>query len=461
MFSLVLSGPLSILMLRWYRKFIDMPNRLPEWNRYVDKFWVLFGVFFAIEALFSLRDELLGSAFVLVVLGFVVVTLRELQPYQPARLLLLGVFPVIGYSVLALLLAILNLKLSKNVDGILDATGLFVTLWLGTFVFLANRQKKSDEELLQKRQEEIAHTRKIETQNTELERLVYERTAELRGQKEALQQTLENLRAAQNQLIQSEKMASLGELTAGIAHEIQNPLNFVNNFSEVSVELIDELKEELEKPDIDAQYILTLADELSLSQQKIHHHGKRASAIVKSMLQHSRATGDERVPIDVNALCDEYMRLAYHGLRAKDNSFNCELITEFDPKVDKIIGVGQDIGRVLLNLFNNAFYSVSEKKKQQSGEYNPQVSVVTRALGDMVEIQIRDNGLGIKQEMLDKIYQPFFTTKPTGEGTGLGLSLSYDIITKGHGGSLEVSTQENEFAEFTITLPASVGLPVS
>jgi signal transduction histidine kinase len=246
-------------------------------------------------------------------------------------------------------------------------------------------------------------------------------------------------------------MASLGELTAGIAHEIQNPLNFVNNFSEVSDELIDELNTELNKGDI--RESKTLAAEIKQNLQKITHHGKRADAIVKGMLQHSRSSSGPAELTDINALCDEYLRLSYHGLRAKDNSFNVRLNTDFDSSVEKIKLVSHDIGRVLLNLYNNAFYAVNEKKHSHATGYEPMISVQTRKSAGSVEIKISDNGNGIPMGILEKIFQPFFTTKPTGKGTGLGLSLAYDIITKGHGGELKVHSMEGQGTEFTIRLP--------
>ncbi|HEU4861685.1 MAG TPA: ATP-binding protein [Chitinophagaceae bacterium] len=265
-----------------------------------------------------------------------------------------------------------------------------------------------------------------------------------------LTQTLNELKATQAQLIQSEKMASLGELTAGIAHEIQNPLNFVNNFSEVSSELIDEMKEQLEKGnEEDAKAI---ADEIKMSLEKINFHGKRADGIVKSMLQHSRTSNNKKEPTDINALADEYLRLAYHGMRAKDKVFNAAIKTDFDESIGLIKIISQDIGRVILNLITNAFYAVMEKKKLDQ-RYEPTVIVSTKRVDNKIEIKVKDNGTGIPQKALDKIFQPFFTTKPTGQGTGLGLSLSYDIVTKGHGGELKVETTEGEYTEFSIILP--------
>ncbi|MEP7319380.1 MAG: tetratricopeptide repeat protein, partial [Panacibacter sp.] len=249
-----------------------------------------------------------------------------------------------------------------------------------------------------------------------------------------IQSTLTQLKSTQTQLIQSEKMASLGELTAGIAHEIQNPLNFVNNFSDISVELADELKEEIQNssiPQNEKESINEIISGLVKNQEMINHHGKRADSIVKAMLVHSRSSTGIKEPTDVNALADEYLRLSYHGLRAKDKSFNATMETDFDSSIGKIYIIPQDIGRVLMNLYNNAFYAVAERKKQEPEGYEPTVLISTKKVDGMVEIKVRDNGSGIPQHVLEKIFQPFFTTKPTGQGTGLGLSLSYDIITKG------------------------------
>jgi len=268
----------------------------------------------------------------------------------------------------------------------------------------------------------------------------------LQSQKEKIQNTLSDLKATQSQLIQSEKMASLGELTAGIAHEIQNPLNFVNNFSEVNEELLKELNAEADKGNLES--VKAIAKDITFNSEKINHHGRRADGIVKGMLQHSRSNSGQKEPTDINALADEYLRLAYHGLRAKDKSFNATTKTDFDSKIDKINIIPQDIGRVILNLINNAFYAVDEKKKQTGGGYEPTVSISTKKTNDKVEI----NGNGIPQRVLDKIFQPFFTTKPTGQGTGLGLSLSYDIV-KAHGGELKVETKEGEGSKFIIELP--------
>jgi histidine kinase len=285
-----------------------------------------------------------------------------------------------------------------------------------------------------------------------LEEKVLERTKEIEN-------AYSELKAAQNQLIQSEKMASLGELTAGIAHEIQNPLNFVNNFSEISRELLEEMKDELIKGN--SSEAISIAEDVKQNLEKINHHGKRADGIVKGMLQHSRSGSGIKEPTDINALCDEYLRLTYHGVLSKDNSINVKMETNFDPTLGMINVVPQDIGRVMLNLLTNAFYAVNEKLRHAASpvespaatpQYTPTVSVLTKKAGDKVEIRVKDNGNGIPPKVMDKIFQPFYTTKPTGVGTGLGLSLSYDIITKGHGGALKVMTKVGEFTEFVVIL---------
>ena len=294
----------------------------------------------------------------------------------------------------------------------------------------------------------------LSNQNLILEKQVNERTAELKT-------SLENLKSTQSQLIQSEKMASLGELTAGIAHEIQNPLNFVNNFSEVSNEMIKEILDNRNKT-LDARHKTQdrsatseedeMLNDIAQNLEKINHHGKRAGDIVKGMLQHSRVGSGKKEPTDINALCDEYLRLAYHGLRAKDKSFNAKFETDFDASLPKLNVVPQDIGRVILNLINNAFYAVNQQRTTNNQQLEPLVIVSTKNLHGQIEIRVQDNGNGIPEHIKEKIFQPFFTTKPTGQGTGLGLSLSYDIV-KAHGGELKVETKEGAGSEFVISLP--------
>ncbi len=278
----------------------------------------------------------------------------------------------------------------------------------------------------------------------------YEDFNKLEAAKLQVDKTLSELKQAQSQLVQSEKMASLGELTAGIAHEIQNPLNFVNNFSEVSNELLDEMMEEVAKGNFEE--VKGILKDVKQNLEKINHHGKRADGIVKGMLQHSRSSSGSKEPADINVLADEYLRLAYHGLRAKDKFFNVTMKTEYDEGIEKASVIAQDIGRVILNLITNAFYAVNEKKKLSTGDYEPIVFVSTKKTGDRIQLSVADNGNGIPQNIIDKIFQPFFTTKPTGQGTGLGLSLAYDIV-KAHGGELKVETREGEGSEFMIFLP--------
>jgi signal transduction histidine kinase len=305
--------------------------------------------------------------------------------------------------------------------------GLIILLTIAFILWRNNRQRQKAYRLLEKQKTEI------DFQRTKAE------------------QAIEELQSTQLQLIQREKMASLGELTAGIAHEIQNPLNFVNNFSEVNTELLQEMNEEIKKGNY--QEVKNISQGILENEQKIAMHGKRADSIVKGMLQHSRSSSSQKEPTNINALADEYLKLSYHGLRAKDNSFNAKLQTDFND-VDLINIIPQDIGRVLLNLFNNAFYAVAEKKKTHPENYEPLVSVSTKQNNNNLELIVSDNGSGIPQKLLDKIFQPFFTTKPAGEGTGLGLSLSYEII-KAHGGEIKVNTKTGEGSEFIIALPIS------
>ena len=291
-------------------------------------------------------------------------------------------------------------------------------------------------------------------------RLLTAQKLEIEKQRARVEESYQELKAAQKQLIQSEKMASLGELTAGIAHEIQNPLNFVNNFSEVNAELLAEMKQEIDRGNFDDA--ATIANDVIQNHHKINQHGKRADSIVKGMLQHTRASSGQKELTDINILVDEYLRLAYHGLRAKDKSFNAKFKSHLDHSIAKISMVPQDIGRVILNLINNAFYAVNEKAKacpppKGGEEYDPTVTVSTKGVGEKVLVSVADNGNGIPSKILDKIFQPFFTTKPTGQGTGLGLSLSYDII-KAHGGEIAVDTKEGEGTEFIIQLPITSGL---
>jgi len=386
------------------------------------------------------------------------------QNRSAAKSFIIAILPFVSILLSGVLLILLKSFWLDWEDTLFQCSWVWAILFLSWGLFKRYDQQKKEiaEKALQveriEREKEIERSQLIEQQKTELEKQVTERTAELK-------QSLEELKTTQAQLIQSEKMASLGELTAGIAHEIQNPLNFVNNFSEVSIELADELKDEITKINVnenEKENIEGILNDLVQNQEKINQHGKRADAIVKSMLQHSRVSTGQKELTDINALADEYLRLSYHGLRAKDKTFNATLQTDFDASLQKISIIPQDIGRVLLNLFNNAFYACTErsrsavtrKKNQTAESYEPTVSVCTKKVDGKIEIHVKDNGNGVPQKVLDKIFQPFFTTKPTGEGTGLGLSLSYDII-KAHGGDIKVISKEGEGAEFVIQLPVN------
>src|ERR1017187_1685064 len=365
--------------------------------------FLVFTVVYLLSFVFGFSDIIIISDFTIITLGFTFATLS---------------IPVATSIYLGLDFAFTNRSLKQKLSEVEDL---------------------SQKTIAQEQEKQYI----LSTQNETLEKQVNDRTA-------ALSQSLKELNDTQAQLIQSEKMASLGELTAGIAHEIQNPLNFVNNFSEVNKELLVELKDEIKKGNMNE--VDAIADDVISNEDKIIHHGKRADAIVKGMLQHSRSSTGKKEPTNINALADEYLRLSFHGLRAKDKEFNATMKTDFDEKIGTISIISQDIGRVLLNLYNNAFYAVTEKKKSAETGYEPTVSVSTKKINDKIEIRVKDNGNGIPQKVVDKIFQPFFTTKPTGVGTGLGLSLSYDIV-KAHGGEIRVETKESEGSEFIIQIP--------
>ncbi len=379
-----------------------------------------------------------------------VIMLYKVEIFKAARSIYTAILPYIIVSIISQVIKDGFPGFFNQWENLIQSLELFAILWgVGVWI-VTSRQRKELRRTKEKIQEQEEKNKLISEMKEQLEVQVAERTEEITKQKEALELALEDLKATQAQLVQSEKMASLGELTAGIAHEIQNPLNFVNNFSEVSNELLGEMKEELAKGN--QEQALEIANDISQNLEKIAHHGKRADAIVKGMLQHSRTSTGVTEPTDINDLCDEYFRLAFHGLRAKDKSFNASMKMDFDPALTadsegngKIKIIPQDIGRVVLNLLTNAFYEVHKKSKQISSivPYEPTVTVSTKKSDRQVEIMIADNGNGIPEEILSKIFQPFFTTKPTGEGTGLGLSLSYDIVTKGHGGKIDVITNHD------------------
>jgi two-component system NtrC family sensor kinase len=391
--------------------------------------------FACISTLDDAFQDLIGAA-LLLGMAFYGDKNEDLKPF---KMVFQATYPLIGVGLLTGLIKVFFDFLYETDNY----SQYFIWAVIAAFIWTLGRWATT------KKQEEALRI-SIE-RRAELESLVQERTTEIQQQKSELEEALKELKTTQAQLIQSEKMASLGELTAGIAHEIQNPLNFVNNFSDVSAELIDEMLEELEKGD--KEEAVAIASDIKENLEKIRHHGKRADGIVKGMLQHSRASSTTKELTDINKLADEYLRLAYHGLRAKDKSFNAELVTHFASGLPQAGMVPQDIGRVLLNLFNNAFYATQKRKVAEGDNFKPTVEVTTAQKGKMLEITVKDNGTGIPDDIKEKIMQPFFTTKPTGEGTGLGLSLSYDIVVKGHNGKIDVKSKEGEFTEFKISLP--------
>jgi two-component system NtrC family sensor kinase len=425
----------AFLLVKQVRKTAKPMPLYVKWGNLINVIsWILVVMFFVTKRyLHEGVGELSGA---LVLLG-VVYYLQNEPDFASLKPVINLHYPLIAVS---LIYGIAEL-VSK--DGDVQWEEYFQFAVLAAFVWIFGRAAT-----FKKQQKEVEL---INEKNSELETMVAQRTAEITRQKDELQQTVQELKAIQAQLVQQEKLASLGELTAGIAHEIQNPLNFVNNFSEVSMELIDEMNEELAKGD--TEEAVAIATDIKQNLEKIRHHGKRADGIVKGMLQHSRASTGQKELTDINNLADEYLRLAYHGLRAKDKMFNAELVSHLDSNLPRIQVIPQDVGRVLLNLFTNAFYATQQKQKIAGASYRPTVIVTTYAQNNEVVIKVRDNGAGIPEHIKDKIMQPFFTTKPTGEGTGLGLSLSYDIVVKGHGGKINVATAENEYTEFTIILP--------
>ena len=434
------------------RKTFQTAIQLPVWNR---RFLGILYTCIALQVVSYLVPQaksLITILSYLIVFGIIAIIYVE-KEFERARSTLLAVLPLILTSFLDGLIKLISLPFYKRWDDVLGIISSFAVLWMITILILNRRQRKALEKERLKTQEEERQNKIMATLKAGLEVQVAERTAALTLQKAALQHTLDELTSTQKQLIQSEKMASLGELTAGIAHEIQNPLNFVTNFSELNTELLAEMKEEIDKGNLEE--VKLIANDIIGNEEKINHHGKRADAIVKGMLQHSRSSSGTKEPTDINKLADEYLRLAYHGLRAKDKSFNATMKTDFDETIGNINITPQDIGRVILNLITNAFYAAPLPPEggfpNPDYKHSPTVWVNTKKVGDKVFISVKDNGPGIPQKILDKIFQPFFTTKPTGQGTGLGLSLAYDIV-KAHGGELKVKSIEGEGAEFIIQL---------
>ncbi len=452
------SNVAGIAYLLFVQSLMQTQERYPKWHSFLNGLIIaniIISVLFFITFNIAFTLSLITSGIVLITLiSLIVQCIKDKYPSATYFLIgylanLAGVFCIM--SVLAGILPKNDFTYTYSLPS-----GLTIEIILFSFALanVINTLRKDNEEKQKRNIEQLLENQQLQTKvNRELEQRVKERTAEL-------DLSLSRLKATQNQLLLKEKLASLGELTAGIAHEIQNPLNFVNNFSELSVELI----EEAPQPPIGANenWLPQEApiggwglffDDLKQNLQKINYHGKRASSIVKGMLEHSRTNTGERQLTDFNGLASEYLNMAYQGLKARNNAFNIEMINDFDPKLPKIEIVQQDIGRFLLNLYNNAFYATQEKSAQQGDGYQPKIWVSTRLVNTHAELRIRDNGTGISKEIINKIFQPFFTTKPTGIGTGLGLSISYDIITKGHNGELTVESTLGEYTEFVASIP--------
>ncbi len=456
---LILLGLIISLFLMTFLMFLNVAKNYPKWNKVllIVNTTLILIIGAVISTFFSILpfryvgvlDNIATGLVLFLTVSIIVIIIVDLfKKRRFARLLTIAIFP--------LLLILISLFLWKRPPPLL-ADFFFITIYWAVIVmswslfdrfkFVLNEnalQALEKERMAREKEEE--RNQLIAAQKDELEKQVEDRTAEL-------SRSIIELRQTQTQLIQSEKMASLGELTAGIAHEIQNPLNFVNNFSDVNTELIEELKSQKSKVknERDEELENEILNDIAENEQKINHHGKRADAIVKGMLQHSRASSGKKELTDINALANEYLRLAYQGLRAKDPSFNVTIQTDFDESIGMIAMVPQDIGRVLLNLYSNAFYAASLPSKGGYNKNNPTVWVKTKKEDNKVVVSVRDNGPGISKNIVAKIFQPFFTTKPTGQGTGLGLSLSYDII-KAHGGELKVETKEGEGSVFIIKL---------
>ncbi|MFT5570085.1 MAG: signal transduction histidine kinase [Cyclobacteriaceae bacterium] len=453
---------LTFFMFRHLRRSLRTSDYLPQWKAILQG-----GMIASIVLILAEKGiDTIGIFtpwIAYIFLFFIVYLIYRQKEFSHLKSVLVAISPFIAISFLRKTTQIIDVDFYGSWETYFNAGIIFSLIWMLVMLIITSRQNKALAKERKKTQEEERQNIVMAQLKTDLEVQVLERTAELTQQKEQLQHALDELKITQSQLIHSEKMASLGELTAGIAHEIQNPLNFVNNFSDLNKELITELQEAIAQND--TEEVNAILGDLAENETKITHHGKRAEDIVKSMLQHSRTGSGEKELTDINLLADEFLRLSYHGLRAKDQSgstgrFNADFKIDLDPDLPKINVVPQDIGRVLLNLINNAFQAVK-------GVDKPLVRVSTKKIplppfekgdskkGDFggIEVTVTDNGPGIPNDIKDKIFQPFFTTKTAGEGTGLGLSMSYDIITKGHGGTIEVDSQEGGGTKFIITIP--------
>ncbi len=436
----------ALIFNTFIRKNILGKENTSHWGVIVKVFSFLIPAMFGLSFILGKSQILVVHTVCYVFLLTLVIILKETYENTLSKILLKALLPFVVIGIIGDVCKLLLPEFYKANDNYFNLANLASICWMVAFGIGANSQLKeiNKQELKNK---------VIIDENEVLDSLVKARTSEIELQKKEIENTLQELKATQVQLIQQEKLASLGELTAGIAHEIQNPLNFVNNFSELNLELFQEMNEEQSKEKPDIELIKELESDIISNLKKINEHGNRASRIVKGMLMHSRSSNGQKELTDINAIADEYLRLAYHGLRAKDKSFNAAFKTNFDEHLPQIMTVAQDVGRVLLNLINNAFQSPLAK-----GQIIKEVIVTTKFLKvlngkDLVQIRVKDNGSGIKDELKQKIFQPFFTTKESGKGTGLGLSLAYDIIIKGHGGTIEFESEENNGTEFIVSIP--------
>ena len=442
------------LFLLYYLKKSSEPDGLREdLKKYLNYGMILSGVL-AVLTNTELPPVYLYQFFSFVLVGGIIYFIVNTPVFDKHKNLAITPLPIIGVSLLRFLVKLYDEEIYESIESYIDAAGVFAFIWAVTMWFNHRKQIKDRklEQLIAKEKERQFHI--AQEKKNELERMVSERTFEITQQKEELQEALDSLRSTQEQLIQQEKLASLGQLTAGIAHEIKNPLNFINNFSELSQDFLDEIEEELQKlpnsPEVDN--IQDLLSDVKSNLGKIRHHGSRADGIVKSMLMHSRGGTGTKDPTDLNALIKEYANLAFHGMRANPNPINVDIQLELEESLPKVDLNSEDFSRVILNLVKNAFDAMREKIAKEGSGYKAKVIVRTKDLGDRVLIEVEDNGPGVPDDIRDKLLMPFFTTKKGTEGTGLGLSITHDII-KSHEGNLEISSKVGEYTKFSIELP--------